>query len=105
MASVALDANRNTKDIGTACVDLTAFQPTALLPTDCDVMLIKTRDCLASATDATPKVIVFMTSQEVTIPQRWRGGLISAVSLPRGGPQGASPKGCHSDGTMIQSAR
>jgi hypothetical protein len=83
MATQALDANGNPTAIGLGCVDLTEFEPTALLPEDYDVMLIKTPDCTASATDTTPRAIVFKTSAEVTIPQSWRGGSISAVGLPR----------------------
>jgi hypothetical protein len=82
MATQALDAQRIPKDIGTACVDLTQFQPTALMPADNDVMLVKTPDCTASATDTTPYAIVFKTGAEVTIPPRWRGGAISAIALP-----------------------
>ena len=83
MATQALDATGQPADIGPACVDLTAFQPTTLMPADSDVMLVRTPDCAASATDTTPYAIVFKTSEQVTIPQRWRGGAISAVALPR----------------------
>jgi hypothetical protein len=82
MATQALDANRRATNIGPACVDLTQFQPTALMPADNDVMLVKTPDCTASANEATPYAIVFKTGAEVTIPRRWRGGAISAIALP-----------------------
>jgi hypothetical protein len=82
--ATALDANGNLQAIGPVCVDLTAFQPTALLPAGYDVMLIKTPDCTASATNTTPYAIVFKTNETVTIPPRWRGGPISALALPGG---------------------
>jgi hypothetical protein len=83
MATCALDVNLVSKDIGPTCVDLTAFQPTALMPADSDVLLIKTPDCMTSANDETPKATVFKTGNMVNIPKRWRGGPISAVALPR----------------------
>jgi hypothetical protein len=83
MATQALDGTGTPTDIGPVCVDLTAFQPTALMPADADVMLVRTTDCTASANDTTPYAIVFKTNAQVTIPGRWRGGQISAVALPR----------------------
>jgi hypothetical protein len=83
MATQARDATGRLTDIGPACVDLTAFQPIALMPADADVMLVRTPDCTTSANDTTPYAIVFKTSAQVNIPPRWRGGPISAVALPR----------------------
>jgi len=82
--ATAFDAGEKSTVIGSTCVDLTQFRPTALLPDDYDVLLIKAPDCLANANAGTCYAVVYRRNAQVPIPPRWLDGSISAQALGAG---------------------